>query len=316
MDPTELDISGMRSGLLAGEFTARELVGAHLDRIHQLQPLLNAFVLVDDQQAVLRAEMIDRRGVDSGPLAGIPIGVKDIFDQRGLPNTAGSSFHSARPTKTASALRRLEDAGAVPVGRTVLHEFAFGFSSENPWTGPVRNPWDADLSCGGSSGGSAAAVSARMVPAALGTDTGGSVRVPAAICGLVGFKVSHGRIPLDGVFPLAPSLDTVGPLTRSVADAELLYQLMADDVSIGGDPDSADVNLNGLRVGLPHPWLDRPIDPFISDTFDTFVAHLRDSGAEVTEITEPLINPSEMITYATYPEIARIHAEWFPSRHH
>jgi len=312
MDVTELTISDQREALVGGQFTARELVGAHIERAETLQPLLNAFSLIDKDQALLRAEMIDRRGIGSGALAGIPIAVKDLIDQRGLPNTAGSSFYLKKPTKTAPALRRLEEAGAIPIGRTVLHEFAFGFSSENPWTGPARNPWDTELSCGGSSGGSAAAVSARLVPAALGTDTGGSVRVPAAVCGVVGLKVTHGRIPLEGVFPLAPSLDTVGPLARSVADTELLYQLMADPPF---EP-SESKSLEELRVAVPHPWVDRPTDPFIADTFETFLDYLRDNGAQVEHITEPLLEPSENIIYASYPEIARAHADWFPSRHH
>ena len=197
-----------------------------------------------------RAEELDRRiaaGEDVGPLAGIPIGLKDLIDQAGIPNTNGAAFEPAVPDTSATVVDRLEAAGAVIIGRTGLHEFAFGFTSENEHFGPVRNPWDTDLSPGGSSGGSAAAVAAGIVPAAIGTDTGGSVRVPAALCGVVGLKVTHGRVPLTGVTPLAPSLDTVGPITRTVADAAAVYAAIAGDDP--HDPWAAPVPVD--RAGEP-----------------------------------------------------------------
>lgn len=322
VDLTRLTITQQRDAVQRGDCTARELVAAHLERCETLNHLLNAFTLIDADQALLRAEMLDRRGTAPGPLPGIPIGVKDLFDQRGLPNTAGSSFYRTHPKRTATAVRRLEEAGAIMLGRTVLHEFAFGFSSENPWTGPARNPWDTDLSPGGSSGGSAAAVAARMVPGALGTDTGGSVRVPAALCGVVGLKVTFGRIPTEGVVALAPSLDTVGPLTRTVADAVLLYGAMAGFSA--SDPTTPDRpvelpegpdDLAGLRMAVPHPWVDRPMEAGLRSSFESFLEYLQESGAQVTEIDEPLLDPSEMIIYSSYPEIALEHASWFPARH-
>jgi Asp-tRNA(Asn)/Glu-tRNA(Gln) amidotransferase A subunit family amidase len=207
----------LASSIRSGEASAEETVTEALEAIDA--SALNAFTLVDREGALTTARHIDERvaaGEDPGPLAGVPFAVKDLFDQKGLVNTAGSSFYRVVPGKTATAVRRLERAGAVAVGRTGLHEFAFGFSSENHWFGPVHNPWNPETSPGGSSGGSAAAVASGLTPVALGTDTGGSVRVPAALCGLVGLKVTHGRIPISGVFPLAPSLDTVGPITTSV----------------------------------------------------------------------------------------------------
>ncbi len=318
MELTDLTMVQQRGLIDAGEVSARQMVSAHLDRCERLQPLLNAFVLIDGDQSLLRAEMIDRRSSDSLPLAGIPIAVKDLIDQRGLPNTAGSSFYRRVPGKTAPAIRRLEEAGAIVIGRTVLHEFAFGFSSENPWTGAARNPWDIELSTGGSSGGSAAAVAAKMAAGALGTDTGGSVRVPAAVCGIVGLKVTYGRIPLEGVVPLAPTLDTVGPMARSVADAAMMYNVMAS-IS-GGDPGSLllpeAVDLTGMRFGVPHPWVDRVLDPLIAEAFQGFLGYLASQGAAVIDVDEPLLEPSEMIVFSSYPEISRVHADWFPSRHH
>ena len=228
----------------------------------------NAFI-ERDADALNRADAIDAAaaaGSDPGPLAGVPIGLKDIIDHEGRTTTAGSSFYRNHAQRSAPVVSRVEAAGAVIVGRTGLHEFAYGFSSENDWFGPVRNPWDPTTSPGGSSGGSAVAVAAGIVPVAIGTDTGGSVRVPAALCGCMGLKVTHGRVPLTGVFPLASSLDTVGPIATTVADLAAVYAVIAGD-----DPDdpwssprpvtipNGPATLSGLRVGVPHPWLDRPL---------------------------------------------------------
>ena len=229
-----LPVAEQRELIRMRVITVRELVTAYLDRSEASQDELNAYTLIDRHQALLRAELIDRRlfgGEPAGPLTGVTVGLKDLIDQKGLPTTAGSSFYRHVPNRSATVVERLEAAGAVIIGRTGLHEFAFGFSSENHWFGPVRNPWDPETSPGGSSGGSAVAVAAGLSAIAIGTDTGGSVRVPAALCGVVGLKVTHGRVSLAGVFPLAPSLDTVGPLTRTVGDAALAYQAIA-----GHDP--------------------------------------------------------------------------------
>ena len=179
--------------------TVREQVTAYLDRSEAAQDRLNAYTHIDRQQALLRAELIDRRlfaGDEVGPLGGATVALKDIIDQKGLVTTAGSALYRRVAKQSATLVERLEAAGAVVIGRTGLHEFAFGFSSENHWFGPVRNPWDTATSPGGSSGGSAVAVAAGLAGVAIGTDTGGSVRVPAAVCGTVGLKVTHGRVPL------------------------------------------------------------------------------------------------------------------------
>mgnify|MGYP001087947568 CR=1 FL=1 len=238
MSPLPATAAGIAAAVASGRVSATTVVSAHLEGIARRGDL-NAFTLVDAEGALAAAAALDRRlaaGEAPGPLAGVPVALKDMIDQAGLPNTCGSAFYREIPATSAPVVTRLERAGAIVVGRAGLHEFAFGFSSENPWWGPVRNPWDPDTSAGGSSGGSGAAVAGGLTPVAIGTDTGGSVRVPAALCGLVGLKVTHGRIPLTGVFPLAPTLDTVGPLARTVSDAALTYQVLA-----GPDPARARV---------------------------------------------------------------------------
>ena len=304
--------------------TVRELVTAHIQRSEDSQEQLNAYTLIDRDQALMRAEIIDRRlfsGEDTGPLTGITIALKDLIDQKGLSTTAGSSFYRHVPDHSATVVERLENAGAVVIGRTGLHEFAFGFSSENHWFGPVRNPWDTDTSPGGSSGGSAAAVAAGLSSLAIGTDTGGSVRVPAAVCGVVGLKVTHGRVPLTGVLPLAPSLDTVGPLARTVGGAALAYRVMAghdaaDPYSIiepVKDPDP-DASMTGLVIGVPHPWVDHPVDPALRAAFDAALGRMAGLGAEIRHLEDDFVQPPGRIDDAAYSEVAMVHGKWFPSR--
>lgn len=278
---------------------------------------LNIFTRLDAEAATDRAAAIDRRlreGDPVGPLAGVPFVVKDLIDQAGLPNACGASFAPFTPADDAPCVARLQAAGAVPIGRVGLHEFAFGFSSENPWFGPVHNPLDPTLSPGGSSGGSAAAVAAGIVPIALGTDTGGSVRVPAALCGIVGLKVTHGRGSLRGVYPLAPGLDTVGPLAGCVADAELAFRLIG--VSDPLDPFSIDMPIAppapptavaGLRLAVPHPWVDTGYEPRIEDSFAATLDALRDLGAIIEHVTiAATALPGEGLSSA-YFEVAPIH---------
>ncbi|HUG74646.1 MAG TPA: amidase [Acidimicrobiia bacterium] len=281
---------------------------------------LNAFTLIDHEGARAAASRVDeavRAGRDPGPLAGVPVAVKDLIDQRGLPTTCGSSFYREVPDRSATVVDRLEAAGAVIVGRTLLHEFAYGFSSENDWFGPVRNPIDPATSPGGSSGGSAAAVAAGIVPIAIGTDTGGSVRVPAALCGLVGLKVTHGRIPLTGVFPLESSVDTVGPITATVGDAVLAYAAMAGHHP--DDPWSADypvetpepgTDLDGVTIGVPHPWVERPLEAGVADGWLLARAALTDLGATVRQIDVPDFGGSP-IPLGVWAGAAEVHRAWF-----
>ncbi|MEA1903304.1 MAG: amidase [Actinomycetota bacterium] len=270
-------------------------VQSALNAAHESQPLINAFTSIDDQA---------RQGSTSGPLAGVPIGLKDLIDQRGHVTTCGSAFYRKKAETSATAVDRLEEAGAVIIGRTGLHEFAFGFSSENPHWGPVRNPWDLSTSTGGSSGGSGAAVAAGVVPIAIGTDTGGSVRVPAALCGTFGLKVTRGRIPLDGVFPLVPSIDTLGPLADSMTNIELSYRAMSGDVEPAPSP-------GRLRLGIPQPWYDgSPTNDDIAATFDSAVEALKGLGHEIHAVTMPDVFPGIQLWNAIAGEVRDVHREY------
>lgn len=259
---------------------------------------LNAFTVVhEDAPGQPRSE---------GPLAGTPIAVKDLIDDAGRTTTAGSAFYRHEAGATAPALARLKQAGAVVIGRTGLHEFAFGFSSENPWFGPVHNPWDPALSPGGSSGGSAAAVAAGIVPVALGTDTGGSVRVPAALCGIYGLKVTHGLIPLDGVFPLVPSFDTVGALTRSLDHLETATAVMA-----GNEWPDDDRPPRETRLVVPERWVaEAPMSDEVRDAFEEFLTAATAAGlaVEYRELSELAPSPHQLAVIG--PEVAAIHRRW------
>lgn len=284
----------------AGVVTAHALALAEA-----AQPALNAFTRIAQTEATQRAEGVDAAvasGSDPGPLAGVPIALKDLVDQAGVPNTLGSAYPPIVPDADAAVVTRLQAAGAVIIGRTGLHEFAFGFSSENEHFGPVRNPWDPALSPGGSSGGSAAAVAAGIVPMAVGTDTGGSIRVPAALCGVMGLKPTHGRVPLEGVYPLAPSLDTVGPIARTVADLAVSFAVLADTTIAVEHLDIADI-----RLGLVRPWFERPMaDP---EVWTAVVDSLRRAGVAIEVVDDAVLAVPEALGPAAGVEIADVHRE-------
>lgn len=287
--------------------SAVERVGEALRKAHASQEALNAFTQIDDDRALARADQIDQEiaeGGDPGPLAGTPIALKDLIDQEGRVTTCGSAFYREMADRSAPCVVALEKAGAVIIGRTGLHEWAFGFSSENPHWGPVRNPWDTNSSTGGSSGGSAAAVAAGIVPIAIGTDTGGSVRVPSGLCGTYGLKVTHGRISLDGVFPLVASLDTVGPLADSIESIDLAYRAMSADTTPEPTPAPS-------RIGIPQPWVEQaPMDPDIYEAFESAVRALGDMGHEVRPIDMPGVVPSIELWHAIAEEARDVHAEF------
>ena len=314
-----LEASRLAREIRTADRTARDTVAGAVTAALAQQERLNASVMVDADRAIERAEEIDAliaRGTDPGPLAGVPIALKDLIDHAGRVTTCGSAFYRHEADRSATVVERLEGAGAVIISRTGLHEFAYGFSSENDWFGPVRNPLDPTLSPGGSSGGSAAAVGGGQVPIAIGTDTGGSVRVPAALCGVFGLKVTHGRVPLTGVFPLAASLDTVGPITTTVADAVAVYAVIAGDdpKDPWSEPRTVDLpeepgHLRGLRVGVPHPWVDRPLAPRIAAGFASFLAALEQAGAVVTPVAAPILDPTGL-PRAAYAEAGAVHRAW------
>jgi aspartyl-tRNA(Asn)/glutamyl-tRNA(Gln) amidotransferase subunit A len=258
-----LSIAELGSLVRSRTVSAVEVTEAHLARIERLNPTLNAFVTVMAAQARAAARRADAEAAAGrwrGPLQGVPIGVKDIFDTAGVLTTNGSSFYRDHvPAEDAHAVHRLRDAGAVLIGKCNTHEFAAGSTTDNPWYGATRNPWALDRVPGGSSGGSAAAVAAFLCPGATGSDTGGSIRGPAACCGIVGLKPTYGRVSIRGIYPNAVSLDHAGPLTRTALDAGLLLGAMAGydpldptcaDVPVPDFTADIDAGVSGLRLAL------------------------------------------------------------------
>ena len=299
--PADLSIPEAAALLRAGNLTSRSLTQACLDRIATRDDVLHAFTTVDEN-ALAQAAAADQafaNGQDLGPLHGIPVGIKELIDVAGLPTTCGSAVFAARiPTADAAVVDRLRVGGAVIMGKLATYEFAMvgpDLTLPNP---PARNPWNPAYITGGSSSGSAAAVAGGLLRAALGTDTGGSVRSPAAYCGCVGLKPSFGRTPRTGVFPLSPSLDHVGPLAATVEEAALLLDC------IGGfefaDHHSTDItwrpasgllgqDIAGLRIGYARHWFahDPQADPVLIHAMDDAAAQLSLLGARIEEVTLP-----------------------------
>ncbi len=236
-------------GIRRRRLSCVELVRASLDRIERLERRLNAFITVTGEEALARARELDRelgRGRRRGPLHGIPIALKDLFDTAGVRTTAASAHFADRvPERDAAVVARLKEAGAVIVGKLNMDEFAYSFTSETSRWGPMENPWKSGYSPGGSSGGSAAAVAAGLCYGALGSDTGGSIRLPAALCGIAGFKPTYGALPGEGIVPLAWSLDHPGPMCRTAGDLRLMLEAMGLKLGPAARP------MKSLRIGIP-----------------------------------------------------------------
>lgn len=271
--------------LRAGEIRSEEITEACLHRIETDSPRLNAFIFVMADEARRQAREADRElaaGCDRGPLHGVPLSIKDLFDIRGVGTTAASRVREGHvAARDAPSMVHLRQAGAVFVGKTNLHEFAFGTTSEDSAFGPARNPLDPSRSPGGSSGGSAASVVAGMALASIGTDTGGSIRIPAAACGLVGLKPSLGEISIDGVVPLSPTMDHVGPLAQTVADASLVYHGLLGDAAAAPP---APMPVNGLRLAVPRLYFCERLDDEVRARFDEALDRLRGAGARIVDI--------------------------------
>jgi len=271
--------------LRAREVTAEQVTEECLRRIEMDNPRLNAFILVMADAARRQARDLDRElaeGHDRGPLHGVPISVKDLLDIRGTATTAASRVREDHTAdRDAPAIAHLRQAGAVFVGKTNLHEFAFGTTNEDSAFGPARNPHDPARSPGGSSGGSAASVAAGMALATIGTDTGGSIRIPAAACGTVGLKPSLGEVSIDGVVPLARTMDHVGPLTRSVEDASIVYHALLGDPHA---PTPAPLPMHGLRLAVPRRYFCDLLDDEVRARFDGALEALGAAGAHVDDI--------------------------------
>ncbi|MDQ1641734.1 MAG: aspartyl-tRNA(Asn)/glutamyl-tRNA(Gln) amidotransferase subunit [Actinomycetota bacterium] len=300
-DLTRLTAAQTGAAIAAGEISAVETTRAHLERIAAVDARVHAFLHVDAEGALAAAAAVDARraaGEQLGPLAGVPIAVKDVIATSGLPTTCGSRILEGWvPPYDATVVRRLREAGVVVLGKTNMDEFAMGSSTEHSAYGPTHNPWDLDRIPGGSGGGSAASVAAFEAPLAIGTDTGGSIRQPAAVTGTVGVKPTYGGVSRYGLVALASSLDQAGPCARTVLDAALLHEIIA-----GHDPlDSTSIDsptppvveaaraadVRGMRIGVVRQFAGEGYQPGVQQRFTEAVALFEDLGATVVEVDCP-----------------------------
>jgi len=300
MDIISLSAIEMREKLLSGEISCREIVQAHIDNIEKVEPEINAFITLTKEKALEKADRIDekiRNKEKVGILAGIPVAVKDNISTKGVRTTCGSKMlENYIPPYDATVVERIEEEDGIVIGKANMDEFAMGSSTETSYFGPTRNPIDTTRVPGGSSGGSAAAVSAKEAALALGTDTGGSIREPASFCGVVGIKPTYGLVSRYGVVPMANSLDQVGSFGRNVMDAALLLQVIA-----GHDPkDSTSMDLEkvdylshieegikGMRIGIPKEYMEIEIDKNIKEKILNAINVLESLGAKLEEVSLP-----------------------------
>src|SRR4051812_46031950 len=264
---------------------ATRVTGKCLRPIAAANPRLNAFITVMGDEALRQAREADQAiaaGDDRGPLHGVPMSIKDLLDIRGIPTTAASRVREGHVAqRDAPTIAHLRMAGAVFIGKTNLHEFAFGTTTEDSAFGPARNPHDDTRLPGGSSGGSAISVAANMALATIGTDTGGSIRIPAAACGIVGLKPSLGEVSIDGVVPLSRTLDHVGPLTQTVADAALVYHALLGDAAAATP---APMPVRGLRLAVPRAYFCDLLDDDVRARFEEALERLRRAGVHISDV--------------------------------
>lgn len=306
-------ISELSTGLREKQFSSLEVTQSLLERIARHQQKLNCFISITQERALADAKAADQRIArgEAGPLTGIPLGHKDIFCTRSIKTSCGSKMlDNFRAPYDATLVSRLAQAGTVLLGKLNMDEFAMGSSNETSYYGPVRNPWDLNAVPGGSSGGSAAAVSARLLPAATGTDTGGSIRQPASFCGITGLKPTYGRVSRYGMIAFASSLDQAGPFGRSAEDCALLLQAMAgfderDSTSVDHPVPDYAAKLNhtiaGLRIGIPKQFFGPGLDPELAQTIETAICELQDQGAKIQEVSLPNIDYSVPVYYVVAP---------------
>ncbi len=328
---TKTDLAFLSVAELARLFRSRklspvELTKHFLARIDSHNPELNAYLTVTAELALgqaqkAEAELLASRGKsrrDRGPLHGIPIALKDNIHTAGIRTTAGSGFlKEFIPNRDAHVVTKLKAAGAIILGKTNLHEFAYGVTTNNPHFGPTRNPWDTARIPGGSSGGAAAAVAAGLCVGAIGTDTGGSIRIPASLCGIAGFKPTLDRVSVEGIIPLSPTLDCAGPLARSVEDAALLFDAMSEPRR-GGQPLSKSLDSRGKKqftFGIPKEFFFDVLSPEVQASFESTLRTLRKRGCAIKEISIPLLNETETAgNNIAWAEATRYHQKvgWFP----
>jgi aspartyl-tRNA(Asn)/glutamyl-tRNA(Gln) amidotransferase subunit A len=313
----------LAAAIQRGELSPREAVQDALDRIERRDGALNSFITVRAEEALAEADALP---ASTGPLHGVPIGVKDVIDVGGTRTTAASKVLADNVAAAdATVVARLRRAGAVIVGKLNTHEFAWGATTTSEAFGPARNPWDTERICGGSSGGSGAAVAAGLVPGALGTDTAGSVRIPAALCGVTGVRPTTGRVPNRGVIPVSWTYDTVGPLARTAEDCALLLDAIA-----GPEPGDASTTpaggqscvegirggIEGVRIGVvDHLFVGVPIDPRVAAAVEAAIGELHRLGAKVERVEAPFLRRAEVVQQLVMlPEAAEAHLPWLRTR--
>ncbi|HEX9565517.1 MAG TPA: amidase [Gemmatimonadaceae bacterium] len=293
------DALALADRIRKGRLSPVELVDETLDRIARENPRLNAFLAVFDETARTAARRADRlvrrRGATSPPLLGVPVSVKDLVLTTEAPTTAGSRIFGDGlvAEHDATVVRRLRRAGAIVIGKTNLHEVALGVTSANEHFGPVRNPFDPERVAGGSSGGSAAAVAAGLGPLSVGTDTRGSIRIPAACCGVTGLKPTRGLVPLDGVVPLSPSLDHVGPIARSAAECALMLEVMAGSRHAGKFLRATRRAVRGMRVGVSEFHL-RDLDAMVQKPVEAAIRELGKLGCRLRDVRAPELDEAHL----------------------
>jgi aspartyl-tRNA(Asn)/glutamyl-tRNA(Gln) amidotransferase subunit A len=307
----ELSVSDLSQGLKSKEFSSVEVTSAFLKRMDNFSRV-NAFITSCPETAMAQAQEADKRiaAGDSNPLLGVPLAIKDVLTTKGIKTTCGSNIlKDFIPPYTATSVSKLEQLGSVNLGKTNMDEFAMGSSNETSAFGPVQNPWDLERVPGGSSGGSAAAVAARLAPASLGTDTGGSVRQPASLCNLVGLKPTYGRVSRYGLIAYASSLDSVGVFSSTAKDAAVILQAISgkdplDATSVDqAVPDfsaSLDQDIKGLRIGIPNEYFIPGMNPDVEKLVREAISKLEEMGAKIV----PISLPSTNLSVATYYVIA------------
>ena len=312
----ELEICYMSAGDLSRlvskkEVSPVEIVDAHLSRIQATEPVLNSFITLLAEEARGSARQAEREiqaGKYRGPLHGIPVGLKDLYNTRGVRTTSGSRiFDNFVPAEDCTVAVRFREAGAILLGKLNMHQFALGPTGENPDYGHMHNPWNPEMVSGGSSGGSGSAVAAGQCTITTGSDTGGSIRIPAALCGIVGLKPTYGLVSRYGLTPLSWSLDHPGPMVRTVEDAALAMNAIAGydpkdvasaNVTVPDYTESLTEDIRGLRIGVPKEYFEVPLDPEVRQSVQNALSQFESMGAEVREVSFPMFEQSQAISTA------------------
>ena len=309
MDLNHQTLTSLRDSVRAKKISAVEVTRHFIERVTKLDPVINSFISMNEK-ALDEAKAVDQLiagGKDAGPLAGVPIAVKDLLCTEGLRTTAGSKIlANFIPPYSATVVNRLRAAGAVVLGKTSLDEFAMGSSNETSAFGAVKNPWNHAFVPGGSSGGSAAALAARLVPGAIGTDTGGSIRQPASFCGVFGIKPTYGRVSRFGIIAFASSLDQAGPMARTTSDCAVMLEAISGKcefdatsatVSVPEWSKNIDQDLKGYRIGLPKEYFSEPIDADVTRVTQEAIDALKKRGAVIVDVSLPLVKYAVSIYY-------------------